>query len=141
MPPWPTSSSTSYRPAIFSPTTLRTLPGRRAPHASQPQPEPQAATPDRIQQADQAGKDPERDERVAARIARAVGGERNDPTDREDAADGQHDTRAADTGCAEAERQDESDDCDQVAGHLRLIGAQSPRAEPRASSQTPSASS
>src|SRR5438094_9566699 len=106
MPPWPTSSSTSYRPAIFSPTTSGKPPGRRVPHASQPQPEAQAAAPDRIQKADQAGQDPERDEGVAARVARAVGGERDDPADREHAAHGEHDAWPADTGRAEAERQD-----------------------------------
>src|SRR5215216_2213408 len=132
MPPWPTSSSTSYRPAIFSPTTPGKLPRRRAPHASQPQAEPEASAPDRVQQADQPGEHPQRDEGIAVRIGLAAGGERDHPSDREDAADGEHYTRPADTGDPEAEGQEKGDDCDQIAGHSGSIGAQSPSAEPSA---------
>src|SRR4051794_13437685 len=141
MPPWPTSSSTSYRPAIFSPTTGETLPGRRVPHAPEPQPEPQAAAPDRVQEHDEAGEEPEWDEGVAFCVRRAALGERDRPADREEAADSEHDAWPSEARYAQREREHEGHRGDHVAGHAGSIGAQPPSAESRASSQTPRASS
>src|SRR3954471_17663779 len=90
MPPWPTSSSTSYRPAIFSPTTSRTLPGRRALHAPEAQAEPQASAPDRVEEENQARHEPERD-------SAAVGGlscrECDQPAESDETADPEDDAR------------------------------------------------
>src|SRR5947208_7760284 len=141
MPPWPTSSSTSYRPAIFSPTTQGKLPGRRAAYASEPYAEPEASAPDRVQEGDEAGEEPERDEGVAVRIRGATLRERDHPADGEHAADAEHDAWPPDADRTHGQGERERNDPDQVPGHASSIGAQPLSAESRASSQTSRASS
>src|SRR4029453_15112974 len=124
--------------AIFSPTTGETLPGRRAAYAPEAETEEQSAAPDRKEQEDEARHQPERDRMLRLRPLR---GQREDPTDREQTANAEHDPGPPEAEDPKEEWQHARDDGDQKAGHDRLIGSQVARAESTASSQTPSASS
>src|SRR5262249_51888516 len=84
-PPCPTSSSTSYRPAIVSPTTDETLPGASAAYAPQARAQPQAAAPDDVEQQDEADAEPQR--RARAPVTGAGGRRRDDPGEGEHGAD------------------------------------------------------
>src|SRR3954452_16165992 len=114
MPPWPTSSSTSYRPAIFSPITSRTLPGRHAPHAPEAQAEPQPSTPDRVEEDDQPRHEPERNHL-------ALGGslcrEGDQPAAGDEAADPENDPRASEADRSKQNRKPAGNDGDEEAGH------------------------
>src|SRR5215210_985256 len=119
MPPWPTSSSTSYRPAIFSPTTPGTLPLRHAAHAPHPEAEPEAAAPDGVEQDDHAAQVPERH---LARLPGRLGRERDEPAEREGSTDHDDDERPRKAEAAERERHKSCNGGDQESGHGRAIG-------------------
>src|SRR3954468_3388349 len=117
MPPCPTSSSTSYRPAIFSPTTGRTLPGARAPYAAEAQAQPQASAPDCVEQEDEPGDEPERN---GPGLARPLSGERNEPPEGDDSADDHDDACPAEPEGSEDERQRAGNESDEEPGHPGL---------------------
>src|SRR4051795_235009 len=119
MPPWPTSSSTSYRPAIFSPTTSRTLPGRRAPHAPEAQAEPQASAPDPVEEENQARYEPERDHAALGRLPRR---ECDQPAESDEPADPDDDARPSEAESSQQKREPARNDGNEEAGHTGVIG-------------------
>src|SRR5215813_156398 len=114
MPPCPTSSSTSYRPAIVSPTTDEKLPGGRSPYSPQARAEPEAAAPDCVEQQDEADREPQRWARV--RVCGACGRHSDDPREGEHAADDEK-PGASEAERAEGERQQTRRNRDHEPGH------------------------
>src|SRR5881396_2782162 len=101
MPPCPTSSSISYRSPIVSPTTGEKLPGARLPHASEPHAEPQTSAPDRVKKDHHPADVPQGDLVGSA----GLGGERDKPAEREDAANRNDDPRPSGPEPADHERE------------------------------------
>src|SRR5215211_1013774 len=106
---------------MVSPTTAGKLPGwpvtyARFPHVDA---EPEAATPDRVEQENHAGEEPHGDR---ALVGRRLHREGDEPAEREDAAEAHDDARPAEAKGPEEKWQEHGEDCDQVAGHAGSIG-------------------
>src|SRR5437762_306492 len=113
MPPCPTSSSISYRSPKVSPTTGEKLPGARLPYAPEPYAQPQTPAPDRVEQQDEAGEEPER-RLLRARVLLHCAG--HEPAERDHPSDDEHHPRPAEPEHAEQEGQHSCDDCDHEPG-------------------------
>src|SRR5262249_20149842 len=97
------------------------------------------AAPDRVEEQHEPDEKPERN---GARLIPGPGSKCKHGADRQHAPDADHDPRATEADEREDERQREHDDPADEPGHTRrYIGVSAPRAESRASSQTPRASS
>jgi hypothetical protein len=96
-------------------------------HAGAPkaQAEPEPPTPEEVEEHDQAGEEPERDELLTARILGSSGHESDDAGEGERSPCGQDDARAAEAGRTEGEREGEAQGGDGVPGHTASIGVYS----------------
>lgn len=89
----------------------------------EPQAEPEASAPDRIEQGHEAADEPERQDLMSLRILRPSGRQRDRPAEREDASHGKHHLRAHRTDGPEDEGKGERDDGDEITGHRRVSAA------------------
>src|SRR6202035_5895413 len=122
------TSSSSYRPAIVSPTTLESYPpvarrsrgsaGARLPQA---QAEPQASTPQDVQNGGEARQEPDWNELVPLSVLGSAGDEDDHRTAGEAGTEADHEPWSCDSGRAEAERQRERDHGNEIPGHYTGI--------------------
>ncbi len=85
--------------------------------------EPEASAPEDVQKGDERRQEPDRNEVVALSVLGSADDKGHGPHAGQDAAEGDDDPWPADPGCADGERQRESEHGDEIPGHSSGIGS------------------